>query len=115
MVKVNHGRRTMNDERPMFVVRRWSEFSRRLMSRKHAWLMIAGCVLPMAAVAAVFIFKVQVNTVILGAMLLLCPLIHLWMFKEHAGHGRPDSKSAAAGAHQPLAPPDLPIPTRKET
>lgn len=57
------------------------------MSRKHTLLMIAGCVLPMAAVAAVFLFRIQVNTVILVAMLLLCPLVHFLMMKEHDVHG----------------------------
>jgi hypothetical protein len=56
------------------------------MCRKHTLLMIAGCVLPMIAVAAVVLFRVQVSTVFLVGMLLLCPLIHLLMMKEHGTH-----------------------------
>jgi hypothetical protein len=56
------------------------------MSRKHMLLMIAGCVLPMTALAAIFIFRVQVNTVFLVAMLILCPLMHFLMLKDHGAH-----------------------------
>jgi hypothetical protein len=56
------------------------------MSRKHTLLMVAGCVLPMTAVAAIFLFRVQVSTVFLVAMLLLCPLMHFLMMKEHGAH-----------------------------
>jgi uncharacterized membrane protein len=71
------------------------------MSAKHALLMIVACVLPMAAVVAVFIFNVQINTVILAAVLLLCPLAHLLMFKNHAGHSHHSSEQTAASAKSP--------------
>lgn len=54
------------------------------MSRKHTLLMVLGCVLPMAALAAIFLFQVQVSTVLLVAILLLCPLLHLFMMRDHA-------------------------------
>lgn len=55
------------------------------MSRKHALLMVLGCVLPMAALAAIFLFQVQVSTLLLVAILLLCPLLHLFMMRDHVG------------------------------
>ncbi|MFO7538096.1 MAG: DUF2933 domain-containing protein [Chloroflexota bacterium] len=55
------------------------------MNRKHTLLMVLGCMLPMAALAAIFLFQVQVNTVLLVAILLLCPLLHLFMMRDHVG------------------------------
>lgn len=68
------------------------------MSAKHALLMIVACVLPMAAVVAVFIFNVQINAVILMAVLLLCPLAHLLMFKNHAGHNQHGPEQTAVSS-----------------
>lgn len=49
------------------------------------WLWLAGCLAPLAAVVAIFVFKVPVNTVLLVGLLLLCPLAHLFMMRgrEH--------------------------------
>jgi hypothetical protein len=56
------------------------------MTRKHTLLMILGCLLPIAALVAIFLFQVQVNTIILVAIILLCPILHLLMMRDHAGH-----------------------------
>jgi hypothetical protein len=56
------------------------------MNRKHTLLMVLGCGLPMAALAAIFLFQVQVSTVLLVAILLLCPLLHLLMMRDHGSH-----------------------------
>ncbi|OGM37616.1 hypothetical protein A3A76_01220 [Candidatus Woesebacteria bacterium RIFCSPLOWO2_01_FULL_39_23] len=34
------------------------------------------------AVIALFVFKVPVNTLLLGGVLLACPLLHFWMMKD---------------------------------
>lgn len=49
------------------------------------WLWLAGCLAPLAAVAAIFVFNVPVNTVILVGLLALCPLAHLFMMRD-GGH-----------------------------
>ena len=49
------------------------------MSKKHTLLMVACCVIGMGAVAAIFLFKLPVNSVLVGLMLLVCPLSHLLM------------------------------------
>jgi len=37
------------------------------------------------AIGAVAIFRIPVSTVIFGAVLLACPLMHIWMMKD-GGH-----------------------------
>jgi hypothetical protein len=61
------------------------------MSKKHTILMIACCLIGMGAVVAVSVFKIPVNRVVLGLMLLLCPLSHILMMsmmghKDHEEH-----------------------------
>lgn len=55
------------------------------MTREHLVLMLLGCALPIAALAAVFLFQVELGTTALLALLLLCPLSHLLMM---GGHGQ---------------------------
>lgn len=70
------------------------------MNRKHTLLMVLGCMLPMAALAAIFLFQVQVNTVLLVAILLLCPLLHLFMMRDHmSGHVMRDHVGHVADHH----------------
>jgi hypothetical protein len=51
------------------------------MNKKHMLIMLACCLLPVAGFALIAIFKVPFNTVLWGAMLLICPLSHLLMMK----------------------------------
>ena len=60
------------------------------MRKSHVLLMLACCLIPVAALGAVFLLNVPVNTVILAAVALFCPISHLLMMKfmpgEHGGH-----------------------------
>mgnify|MGYP002072824067 CR=1 FL=1 len=57
------------------------------MTRKHLFLMAIGCLLPLAALGAFFIFDVQVSTIVWFSLFLLCPAAHLLMMRGHMGHG----------------------------
>ena len=51
------------------------------MSRKHILIMAACCLIPLAGLVAFFFFKLPLNTILIGAMLVICPLSHLLMMR----------------------------------
>ena len=52
------------------------------INKKHALIMLACCLIPLVALAAVFLFKIPANSVIYFGILLLCPALHLLMMKN---------------------------------
>lgn len=71
------------------------------MDRKgnnHLWLMLLGCLLPIVALGAIFLFNVPISNVLLIGLFLLCPLLHLWMMRggehEHDHQETPSDVSA---------------------
>lgn len=69
------------------------------MNKKHIFLMLACCLLPIVGLALVFLFNVPVNTVLLGALVLICPLsmilMMMFMGSEHdASHDTDRSGTA---------------------
>jgi hypothetical protein len=56
------------------------------MTRRHLLLMAIGCTVPILALAAIFLFQIQVRTVLLFGLFLFCPAPHLLMMRDQVGH-----------------------------
>lgn len=50
-------------------------------ANRHLWLMLACCLIPVAGLAAIFLFNVPVSTTLLVGLVLFCPLSHILMMK----------------------------------
>ncbi len=72
--------------------------------KKHTLLMLACCLIPLAALGAVTVFNVPAGSVLTLGMLLLCPLLHLIMMRGMMGHGHADhDHHAALPTRSPMA------------
>ena len=69
------------------------------MKQRSVLWVLAGCLAMAIGVAAVFVFDVPVNSVLLVALVLACPLAHLVMMRsgmhDHAQHHSPQRLSTA--------------------
>jgi hypothetical protein len=59
------------------------------MKPQHWLLMIVGCVLPVIFLAVASILLGGVSSLLLLALVLLCPAAHLLLIRNHFGPGHP--------------------------
>jgi hypothetical protein len=62
------------------------------MSKKHLLLMLACCLIPIAAIAVVGALAIPVSSIVPFAVALLCPLMMLFMMRGmgHSHEARPE-------------------------
>lgn len=56
------------------------------MTKKHMFLMLACCLIPLTALAAISVFNLPINSVLYFGVILLCPLLHFVMMRGMMGH-----------------------------
>ena len=77
------------------------------MKHRHLWLMVLCCLIPVAALGAVFLFGIPVNSVFLFGMVLLCPLLHLLMMMGMGGHTHGGETSVETNSSLPEEKPGI--------
>ncbi len=55
------------------------------MDRKHMLVMLLCCLAPILAISALFLLQVPISTLLLLALVMICPLSHLLMMR-HMDH-----------------------------
>lgn len=64
------------------------------MGRKHLFIMILCCLIPMAGLLAIRYFQIPVSTGVVFGLMLLCPISHVLLMKFMM-----DGHSDRGGAH----------------
>lgn len=82
-----------------------------LNRNRHLWLMVLCCLIPLAALGAIFLLGVPASNALVFALILLCPLSHLLLMgragHEHGGmHGPEVLASSEAHPHRPAGLPE---------
>ena len=64
------------------------------MKKSHMFIMILCCLIPIVGLAAVYLFKIPLSSVLLYGLILLCPFSHVLMMK-YMGHDHSSSENEA--------------------
>ncbi len=73
------------------------------MKKSHIWLMILCCLIPIAAITAVYLFNIPLSSVLLYGFVLLCPLSHLLMMRS-MGHDHSSTETHSQHQHHVGSP-----------
>jgi uncharacterized membrane protein len=68
------------------------------MKKSHVWMMILCCLIPVAALTAVYLLNIPLSKVIFGVLMLICPLSHVVMMK-FMGHDHGTAEQHADHQH----------------
>ena len=67
------------------------------MSKKHLLLMLACCLIPIAAIAVIGALAIPVSSIVPFAVALLCPLMMLFMMRGMHGQEQHGEHRSAPG------------------
>jgi len=77
------------------------------MNKKHVWLMVAMCMLPLVALGVIMLFNIPINGVVWVILVALCPLSHVAMMflmpHDHDDQPAPASSTKATPTHDHVA------------
>jgi hypothetical protein len=74
------------------------------MTKKHLLLMLLCCLIPLAGLAAIALFRVPASSVLYFGLVLLCPLMHVLMMATMR-HGHSPSPGPTIEARTPSCHP----------
>lgn len=66
------------------------------MAKKHLFIMLICCLVPLIALTAVFLLGIPTGKVFFYSMILLCPLMHLVMMRYMMGEQHDHSQHVHA-------------------
>lgn len=81
------------------------------MRNKHMLLMLACCLVPLAALGGVYLFHVSASSVLIYGLVLLCPALHFVMMRGMmGGHSHHEEQPAEAVIPRVVEPADEVLP-----
>ncbi|MHB1006025.1 MAG: DUF2933 domain-containing protein [Chloroflexota bacterium] len=79
---------------------------------KHMLLMVLCCAIPLAVLAAVNVFRIDLGNIGYFAIVLLCPLMHIFMMRgmghDHSSHQTEAKQSCHTTGEPPSNTADIP-------
>ena len=70
------------------------------MNKRHMWIMLICCLLPIIGLVAVVLLKIPVNTVVYVGLALLCPLAHFFIMGNTHNHAHQPSQQHHHALHE---------------
>lgn len=70
------------------------------MNKRHIWIMVLCCLLPILGLVAVLLLKIPINTVVYAGLALLCPLAHFFMMGNTHSHASQPDQAHDHPAHE---------------